>query len=232
MDFLETHVVELAETDYVEYTENYSAIVYDRKKETPSNLTKVDLGECEIILREEYSVNENENFLFTQIDHVKTSIVDFSVFTPKGMKVDLELCDGSEMIISTLNSDLGMSISDIQSFKNSGIDVFNTSDDFFNDKCHPFSSENSSDVTLEERRKKYYQNVALCAEGCTYNGIDLTTLLVSCACIYDSTQNKGEGTNSFGSSVLSSFMGGITKSNVGVVKCYNVVFNAKTLKKM
>lgn len=45
-----------------------------------------------------------------------------------------------------------MSIGDIQTFKNSGVDVFNTSDDFFNDKCHSFSSsENSSDVTLEEK---------------------------------------------------------------------------------
>ena len=106
MDFLETHVVELAESNYVENTENYSTIVYDATRDTPSNLTKVDLGECEVILREEYSVNEKENFLFTQIDHVKTSIADFSVFTPKGVKVDLALCDGSEMIISTpLKSD-------------------------------------------------------------------------------------------------------------------------------
>ena len=51
-------------------------------------------------------MNEKENFLFTQIDHVKTSIADFSVLTPKGVKVDLALYDGSEMIISTpLKSD-------------------------------------------------------------------------------------------------------------------------------
>lgn len=85
-------MVELAESNYVENTENYSTIVYDATRDTPSNLTKVDLGECEVILREEYSVNEKENF--------------YSVFTPKGVKVDLALCDGSEMIISTpLKSD-------------------------------------------------------------------------------------------------------------------------------
>ena len=45
-----------------------------------------------------------------------------------------------------------MSIGDIQTFKNSGVDVFNTSHELFNDKCHSFSSsENSSDVTLEEK---------------------------------------------------------------------------------
>ena len=50
MDFLETHVVELAESNYVENTENYSTIVYDATRDTPSNLTKVDLQMIEYLL--------------------------------------------------------------------------------------------------------------------------------------------------------------------------------------
>ena len=48
-------------------------------------------------------------------------------------------------------------------------------DPFFNDICFEYTSENGKDVTLEDRRKEYYQNVSFCEEGCEYQGVNLET---------------------------------------------------------
>ena len=44
----------------------------------------------------------------------------------------------------------------IEISEDQGYDITNPDDDFFNDICMTFSSENNTDVTLEYRRKYYY----------------------------------------------------------------------------
>ena len=44
----------------------------------------------------------------------------------------------------------------IEISEDQGYDITNPEDDFFNDICMTFSSENNTDVTLEYRRKYYY----------------------------------------------------------------------------
>jgi len=44
----------------------------------------------------------------------------------------------------------------IEISEDQGYDITNPDDDFFNDICMTFSSENNADVTLEYRRKYYY----------------------------------------------------------------------------
>ena len=63
-----------------------------------------------------------------------------------------------------------------------GIDVFNTSDSFFNDVCFQFYDENKNDVILSQRREFIFQNVSLCEEGCDYNGINFDTSSLNCNC--------------------------------------------------
>ena len=40
----------------------------------------------------------------------------------------------------------------------SGIDIFNLSSEFFNDVCFAFSSENGTDVTIQDRKKELKNN--------------------------------------------------------------------------
>lgn len=86
--------------------------------------------------------------------------------------------------------DMSLSLNQMQTFSEQGVDVFNSSSDFFNDKCHPYTSDNNTDIVLSERRNKYYQNVSLCASGCEYQGMNLTTQTVLCSCLLNSNKNK------------------------------------------
>ena len=155
------------------------------------------------------------------------------MFSPLGDILDLSYCDGTEVSIESpiaLPED-GMSIEEINKFSDMGIDVFNTSDTFFNDKCYPFTSEeNKTDVTLEDRRTNYYQNISLCANGCTYKGVNINDLRVSCSCEFNSGDNNNKEELSIGKKVFSSFKGSINQNNYIVITCYKIVFDLDIIK--
>ena len=46
-----------------------------------------------------------------------------------------------------------------------GIDMFDSTDSFFNDFCYPYYNENGDDVIMSDRRKNYFQNESLCSSG-------------------------------------------------------------------
>ena len=52
-----------------------------------------------------------------------------------------------------------------------GDEVFNASDDFFNNPCFQFD-DLDKDIALEERRLFYFQNISLCEKDCTYLRVD------------------------------------------------------------
>ena len=112
-----------------------------------------------------------------------------------------------------------------------GIDVFNSSDPFFNDFCYPFISEDGKDVLMMDRRKDYYQENALCEQGCNYTKINFQTAMVECDC--EEKGNKGIDTvNSILENIpLESFTGSINTNNIIVVRCYNLVFDLRYMKK-
>ena len=43
-----------------------------------------------------------------------------------------------------------------------GIDVFNASDEFFNNICHKFDNPDGKDIIIDDRRSDIYQNVSFC----------------------------------------------------------------------
>ena len=105
-------------------------------------------------------------------------------------------------------------------YNQSGVNLFDTQDSFFNDKCSNFSSFNDSarDVTLKDRRELYYQNNTLICgkEGCNMT-FNFETFIASCDCS-SSISDKG-------------FTRKVSKYTFNVIKCYKKVFKAKILKK-
>ena len=66
----------------------------------------------------------------------------------------MKYCQEEQIIISSpinnfdfINSELA------QELANQGIDIYNSSDSFFNDICSSFTSTNNTDILLGDRRK-------------------------------------------------------------------------------
>ena len=79
------------------------------------------------------------------------------------------------------------------SLSEQGIDVFDASNEFFNDICHPYSDPDGKDIILTDRRKDIYQNATFCQYGCSYLGMNYNLMVANCKC--GSSVLQGEDKN-------------------------------------
>ena len=191
--------------------------------------TRVDFDKCEQLLREEYNISNSSILSFFQMEinnednKALYNQIKYLTFDENKKILDLSLCDDiNTNIYYTIKNDSNLNIASISDFKQLGIDILNLKDQFFNDLCYSYSDSNN-DMILEDRIKYLYQNYSLCEEGCSYNNIDIDNMNIVCNC-------KIQGDNEsyvnitplvFEDAKDVSFF----DSNIGVAKCYKLVFS-------
>ena len=191
--------------------------------------TFIDFSECEEILRNEYKLSQDEILTVLQIeinkmnDKALTNQVEYALYNEIRQKLDLSYCNNVEIKITyDIKNDSLLNKTMISYFSDLGIDIFNNKDSFFNDLCHPFSISNS-DIILKDRLSDLYQNYSLCDNGCEYDIINIQNMSVTCSCQIKTEIKTEVSQLNFGTIVLSTFK----DSNIGVIRCYNLVFNLK-----
>ena len=135
--------------------------------------------------------------------------------------LDLSVCNDVEIQIYYSLKDNSLDIDFISSFKDSGVDIFNINDSFFNDICHPYSDSND-DLVLEDRIKYIYQNYSLCDGDCIYNEFNIQYNTILCDCKVKSNLSTDESQLN-----LEQFDDIEIESNFGLIKCYELVFSLK-----
>ena len=81
-----------------------------------------------------------------------------NIFDISGRKLDLSFCDNLLKITHDISELKEIDIQSAMKYAKQGIDVFNASDDFFNDLCHPYDDEDGKDIIIKDRRDDIYQN--------------------------------------------------------------------------
>ena len=114
----------------------------------------------------------------------------------------------------------------IEYFSDMNIDIFNIKDSFFNDICYSFSTD-YSDIILKDRILDIYQNYSLCDNECEYDKINIENMTVVCSCEVKTEINTEVTEPKFSKMIEDSF----ANSNIGVIKCYKLVFNLKNKNK-
>ena len=79
------------------------------------------------------------------------------------------------------NIDAIENMDDIVEFLNQDINVFNISEDFFQDICHHYERD-KKDYVLEDRVEFFYQNYSLCNTSCNLSKIYFENFSFSCLC--------------------------------------------------
>ena len=196
-------------------------------KDLYNNSTYIDFSECEKTLRRINNIPPSkELFLVTLEIYIKdekslTNQVEYEVYDDKKNKLDLSVCENDEIDIYYSISNATLIDRDkIKYFSDLGIDILNSSDAFFNDICYPYS-ENSVDIILNDRIEDIYQNYSMCDNNCNYNKIDLKSMTITCKCGTKKAVNSQLEKLTFDHILLDI----ISNSSIGVVKCYNLVFN-------
>ena len=205
--------------------------------ENKHNLSMIDLGECESILRQEYNIPESENliiFKYEKLTNVPSEKnVQYEVFNPLNLQqLNLSVCEKTPIDIY-IPIELSDEREDLyRDLKELGYDLFNEKDSFYTDICSPYKSENGTDVLLSDRKKDFYNNETLCQANCQYSDYSLETEYLKCECSVVPENIDIEEPDKFnGKMIYNSFYDVLKYSNVKVLKCYQLVFNFQILKK-
>ena len=112
----------------------------------------------------------------------------------------------------------------------SGYNLFNLNDSFYNDICSKYTSENGTDLTLADRKELIYDsnnNITGCQEGCSFQSVNLMTNKVICNCFIQKEQINTNITKiNFDKEYLIDNLFTVLKnSNFLVLKCFKLVFS-------
>ena len=112
-----------------------------------------------------------------------------------------------------------------------GYDPFDLYDKFYREICTPYTSENGTDVLLDDREEFVYTslvNKSLCPSGCGYSEYSLNTKYIKCECNTNNTDIVTLDIDHLsGKNAYQSLLSTLKTSNYKVMRCYNLVFNFK-----
>ena len=192
-----------------------------------TNTSKIKLGNCEMILKRYYRINETEPLYILKLDAkregIENDVVQFLVYYPlngdKLEQLDLTICEGEEITI-IFPTDKTSEDSDL-------FDIYS---DYFNDICYNYTSEDGTDIPLGIRQKLYGDN----AQGQCQNGCRFTRFTpdkeVECKCRVDPTQPLVSEMK-VDKDLLYQFVDIKNIINFKVMKCYKLLLNIKALLK-
>ena len=200
-------------------------------------MTKIDLGECENLLKDYYLKNRNVSLIivkFEKITNISSErILQYEVYEPfNKTKLDLSICDKTPIITYTpvvLSKELLNLYNEI---KDSGYDLFNIESSFYKDICTPFTSSNGTDVSLADRKNHYFNNdEIMCQPNCKFSDYSIETKLLKCECDITNSEIetkviKKEITKN---TIYESFYDTLKFSNYKVLWCYKLAFHINSV---
>ena len=186
------------------------------------NMSRIDLGECENLIRKFYNLSNNESLYIKKIDiqqkEMKTIKVEYDVyaklFGKNLIKLNLTICQKSKISIL-----IPFEITD-------NLDKYNTSSGYYNDICYSTTSENGTDILLIDRQKEYIdKNKIVCQENCDFSEYNYDTLVAKCSCEVKESSESFADLNINKEKILENFIKIKNIINFNFLKCYDKLFN-------
>ena len=201
-------------------------------KQLSIEMSKVDFGECYKKLQNHEKINE-ELLLIAIVEKINpiNPITFYAFFNPKtGDKIDAEtICKNEEIIIeenitNLLNEDQ-TNLKTILFLTGQNINIFNISNEFYQDICFHFESPINKDIPLKDRLLAFYPNITLCDPGCENKGVNIQEMSAICKCAFnDIANNDLIKENALLNNMIGEVLEIINESNILVITCYKYIF--------
>ena len=208
----------------------------DGKNNSKNLVSKIDLGECENILKDFYHINRSVSLIIVKFEKISNVSIErtlqYEIYEPfNKTKLNLSLCDKTPITVYTpvvLSDDLLNLYNEI---KDSGYDLFNINSSFYNDICTPFKSPNGTDVSLSDRKNYYFNNdETLCQPNCQFSDYSVETKLLKCECDVSNAEINTKVIKKFDKKdIYQSFFDTLKFSNYKVLKCYKLAFHINSI---
>ena len=198
---------------------------YNQKNNNYTNISSINLKECEIKIKNNYNISIEDYLLILKIDYVEEGllipIIEYEVYHPiTKKKIDLDICKDTKIDIL-----IPVSINEDNLFK------YNSSSEYYNDLCYPYTTERGTDIILEDRKNEYINNnMTLCETNCEYNEYDSDTKKALCECSVKTNLNILSEISIDKDKLLNNFINIKNKINIYTMKCFNLVFSIEGLK--
>ena len=211
---------------------------YDDQED--SDNSNIDLGKCEEILRREYTIPEEESLIIFKSDLKSsdsyTTYVQYEIYHPDTLEpLNLNLCSEEQISISVSVNLNNNTKSLINSLGKSGHDLYNKDDSFYNDLCVTYTTENGTDMTMNDRQniiENSGESLNVCQVGCNLKSFNYTTQKAKCDCDVKNTKTITDLNDiEFNSKIMKNILGELKYSNYLVVKCYKLLLDTKLLQK-
>ena len=215
--------------------------IEDQKNSDYPDISNIDLGECETLLKQSNNISMYSSLIIFKSDikteDLSSTYVFYEIYDPIDLKkLDLSVCNSAQISINvpaTLNSDVELLV---KSLSDSGYNIFNENDSFYQDICATYTSVNGTDILLSDRKKDIYetgQSQAICQIGCEFQNYNSITKKAKCDCsVAIKTIEEVHIDNLFHKKEISrSFYQTLSNSNFRVLKCYKLLFNISKLVK-
>ena len=209
----------------------------EQRKQTLENIliSNVDIGECEKLIRIQENLKEDDDLIILKTDiksiKYKATYVQYEIYTPNKTKVDLKVCQNTSIYIN-IPIQLSQEIESLYaSLNESGYNLFNSNDSFYNDICSPYTSENGIDIPILDRQSEIYNNMkdyTICQNNCTFLYYNSTNKKSKCDCKVqiEETITDSQLIN-FKNEIFGSFYSTLKYSNFLVLKCFKLTFSVK-----
>ena len=208
----------------------------EQKLDNIKKISNIDIGKCENELKEKYNIKSDLIVIKTDIisDDFTQTYVQYEIFNPNDLQ-ELNLSECSDITINTpIYFDKEVETL-YNSLNESGYNIFNQNDSFYNDICTPYKTTENTDIILNDRKKIYlkYSNISLCQNNCEFIYYSSHTKKASCKCNSQESiinSKKIDFSEIFKREpIYDSFLKTIKNSNFLVLKCYEYAINLKTI---
>ena len=202
-----------------------------------NNMSIIDLGECETLLKSHYHINENDSLIFIKNEYKTNKAsekkVNFDVYEPYNKtKLNLSICDETPIdLYLPMELSFGNKIV-YQQMKEAGYDMFDINDPFYQDICTPFDSSHGTDILLSDRFDYIYNNDdTKCQSNCQFSkySIESKYMICSCSVFQDINYNNIKYEKFNTKKIYESFYDVLKYSNYDIMRCFKILADVKTV---
>ena len=197
-----------------------------QKNNINDNMTRIDLGDCESLIRNHYNLTNNQTLYMKNLEKIQEGMripkVEYDVYSKllgrNLIKLNLSLCDNSTISVS-----IPVKIDD-------NLDILKSNSGYYNDICYTSKTESGTDISLKDRKNEY-PNKTVCQDYCTFSDYNYTSEKAKCSCQVRESSFSFEDMDVDKDKLLENFKNVKNILNLNILVCYKVLLSKQGLVK-
>ena len=200
----------------------------NQKNNIKDNITRINLGECETLLRKYYNLSNNQILYIKKIDVIQENMkipkLEYDVYCKLSgnnlQKLNKSVCANSKVTLS-----VPIKISE-------NLDQLNSSSGYYNDICYKATSESGTDISLKDRKKEFVEgNKTVCQDDCDFSDYDYNTQKAICSCKVKESSSSILDMNINKTKLYENFIDIKNIANINLMICYKELINKRSIPK-